>query len=407
MTNRELIWCRLLGGLLLSAWATPALAEVVDTSRQPAAVDDVELVEKPDVLEKAEAAKDFATSISEAVTTQDGTTFVGSIQDAQDAVEAMGLKRGPPHPLLAGFGFLSISGCSYVIRSVNQPAFRYGCYAFIPIGVVNLVFAPFYTAEVEEMTGPSVHHVKMSMYALDFQKKSALTGQLRRQPQGLGLGYDLGYEYEHPTLGLIGYGHMTWQQTNVDSGKYVHVTNYFVKLDAQIGIDLARLASGGNSSSWFASQRVYFRGGPSYFHDWIRLDDMRSGQRGIDNPLVITDSAPLVSAYGYEVAAEVDIRFPYWLGGVHFNYERGSYPSISFPALDPRQSALVALVAFDDLRTGSSYTWERIKLELELPINFSRYGGLFLGGQLVSYQSETGSGVDNRGISLDFRWSAQ
>lgn len=102
----------------------------------------------------------------------------------------------------------------------------------------------------------------------------------------------------------------------MDDGKYVYVTNYFVKLDAQIGFDFARLASGGKSSSWFASQRLYVRGGPSYFHDWIRLDDMKSGQRGIDNPLVITDSAPLVSAYGYEVAAEVDIRFPYWLGGL-------------------------------------------------------------------------------------------
>lgn len=404
MKIRELIGRRLLGGLLLSAWVTPALAEETDGS---APEEGVEIVETPDVLKKAEAAKDFATSIGEAVTTKDGATFVGSIEDAQDAVEAAGFKRGPPSPLLAGFGFASIAGCSYVLRSVHQTGLQYGCYVFMPIGVLNLALAPFFANETPEMTGPSVHHVKMSMYALDFQKKSALTGQLRREPRGLGLGYDLGYEYEHPTLGLIGYGHVTWQQTNVDSGRYVHVTNYFVKLDGQVGLDVARMASGGRAGSWFASQRFYLRGGPSYFHNWIRLDDMKSGQRGLNNPLVITDSAPLVSAFGYEIAAEVDIRFPYWLGGLHFNYERGSYPSISFPALDPRQSALVELVAFDDLRTGSSYTWQRVKLELELPVGFSRYGGIFLGGQLASYKSESGSGVDNRGVSLDFRWSAQ
>lgn len=398
------------GGLVLClvsiGIALPNLARADEPSPATAPTD-ATTPDAASLVDKGQAAKDFVTSVGSAVTTKDGSTFVGSVHKAQDAIEAAGAKRGPPNPLLAGFGFVSIASCNYVLRSSHQVALRYGCYALMPIGVIELALAPFVTEETSEMIGPSAHHVSMSMYALDFHKKSALTGQLRREPKGLGLGYDFGYQYEHPRLGLVGYGHVTWQQTNVDSGKYVHVTNYFAKLDAQVGIDLARLASGGNPSSWFSSQRAYFRAGPSYFHDWIRLDDMGSGQQGLNNPLVITDSAPLVSAFGYELAAEVDIRFPYWLGGLHFNFERGSYPSISFPALDPRQSALVELVAFDDLRAGSSYTWQRIKLELELPIDFSRYGGIFLGGQLASYKSETGSGVDNRGVSLDFRWSAQ
>jgi hypothetical protein len=258
------------------------------------------------------------------------------------------------------------------------------------------------------MRGPAVHHWETSIYALDFEKKSALTGQLRREPSGLGLGYDVGYTYVHPKVGIMGYGHATLQQTLVADDDWASVSNNFFKLDAQAGFDLFRLFAGGDPNSGWHKHRAYVRGGPSMFHDWVMLRDRGTDLRdryGADNPL--NEAAPLVTALGYELAAEVEFRFPYGLGGVHFTFERGSYPSIDFPALDPREAALVALVSFDDLQTGSSYTWQRLKLELEIPINYSRYGGFALGGQMLKYENNFGSGVDNRGISLDYRWRFQ
>jgi len=48
-----------------------------------------------------------------------------------------------------------------------------------------------------------------------------------------------------------------------------------------------------------------------------------------------------------------------------------------------------------------------MKLELELPFDFSRAGGVFLGGQLASFENNEGSGVDNRGLSIDYRFAFQ
>ena len=75
--------------------------------------------------------------------------------------------------------------------------------------------------DVEEKTDASVHHVTASIYALDYQKKSALTGTYHREPSGgfagNNLGYDMGYTYVHPKLGFVGYGHVTLQQTSISS----------------------------------------------------------------------------------------------------------------------------------------------------------------------------------------------
>jgi hypothetical protein len=258
------------------------------------------------------------------------------------------------------------------------------------------------------MEGPSVHHLDVSFYALDYEKKSALTGTLNRTPQGSlfgnNLGYDVGYTYIHPRIGLIGYGHLTLQQTAIARTDYVAVSNQFFKLDGQIGMDFVRLASGGKKDSYWTQHSAFVRAGPSFFHDWINARDVGSSsdvRYTLANPL--NQSIGLVSAVGYEIAAEVDFRFPLFLGGVHFQFERGSYPSISFPTLSARDAAFVALVGFDDLRAGDTYTWQRLKLELELPVDFSRFGGVFLGGQLVRYENNEGSGVDNRGLSLDYR----
>jgi hypothetical protein len=254
--------------------------------------------------------------------------------------------------------------------------------------------------------------VDMSVYALNYSKRSALTGELQRQPSGsfLGgnLGYDLGYTYIHPTIGLIGYGHATLQQTTVAEASYVNVSNNFAKLDAQVGLDVVRLLSGGKKDSYWSQHLAFVRAGPSFFHDWIVLRDVSSRfteRSSVKNPL--NESIGLVSALGYEIAAEVDFRFPYGLGGIHLNFERGTYPSVKFPDLNARDAAFVALVGFDDLRAGDTYTWQRMKVELELPIDYSRYGGLSLGGQLLRYENNFGSGVDNRGISLDYRFRFQ
>lgn len=55
----------------------PAFAEGTETPALPEAV---EAIEAPEVLKQAEAARDFATALGEAITTDDGSTFVGSIK---------------------------------------------------------------------------------------------------------------------------------------------------------------------------------------------------------------------------------------------------------------------------------------------------------------------------------------
>lgn len=185
----------------------------------------------------------------------------------------------------------------------------------------------------------------------------------------------------------------------------MRVSNNFFKADLQVGWDFATLLAAGNPRSWWTEQSLYVRGGGSFFHDWISSRDVGSTNNvryTIDNPL--NRSVALMTAWGYEVAAEVDIRFPFSLGGLHFKFERGTYPGLSFPSLDARDAAFVALVGFDDLRAGDTYSWQRMKLELELPINYSRHGGFFVGGQLASLENNYGSGVDNRGLSLDYRF---
>lgn len=365
----------------------------------------------PRLVEEGKRASDTLVGI---VAPTDGTKFIGSIKSGQDVLEKLGIKRGPPNAALAGAGAALLPLCFFSnYGNLNGPQAEWMTplcnYFVIPVSGAMLLASPFLTSAKKEMSGPSKHHVALSVYALDYSKKSALTGALNREPQGgifgNNLGYDLGYTYIHPRFGLLGYSHLTLQQTAIARADYMSISNNFFKFDAQVGLDLIRLLSGGNPDSGWTQHAAFVRGGPSFFHSWIVSRDIGSSGNDrytLDNPL--NNSIGLVSAAGYEVAAEVDVRFPLGLGGVHFNFERGSYPSISFPSLIPRETAFVALVGFDDLRKGDTYTWQRLKLELELPLGFSRYGGFLLGGQLVNYENNFGSGVDNRGISLDYRW---
>ncbi|AKT43806.1 hypothetical protein [Chondromyces crocatus] len=367
----------------------------------------------------AEAGEKLTDVLPGLFAPKDGSQLIGSVKGAQDALEALGLKRGAPNGFMIGYPLVMMPLCFDASRGtigrVDGTGFLGSLcnYVIVPISVGLLVAGPFLSlwSEEQELAGPTVHHIEASVYALDYSKKSALTGSLNREPSGgfLGnnLGYDFGYSYIHPTVGIVGYGHLTLQQTSISRTDFLQVSSSFFKADAQAGFDAIRFLSKGKKDSYWSQHTAFFRAGPSMFHNWILSRDVSAPGVGaaVDNPL--NNSIGLVTGLGYELAAELDFRFPevfgWSLGGVHFKFERGSYPALSFPDLNPRQGAFVALIGFDDLRQGDSYTWQRLKLELELPINYSRAGGLFFGGQLVSYENNFGSGVDNRGLSLDYR----
>lgn len=360
----------------------------------------------------ADAGKKFSELAPGIVAPENGAKAIGSIRGAQDVLEQVGLKRGPPNAALVASPLFMLPFCFEMMRGTlgrvdGSGLFGGACrYAFVPLSAINLLVAPFLSSETPELEGPSVHHFDSSVYAIDYSKRSALTGSFGREPSGgffnSNLGYDATYTYIHKKYGVVAYGHATLQQTSIASTDYLEVSSSFFKGDAQIGLDLIRLLSGGKKGSYWSQHTAYVRGGPSLFHSWVTSRDVGTPGAGaaVDNPL--NNSVALVTGLGYEVAAELDFRFPYWLGGAHFMFERGSYPSLSFPTLNPRDSAFVALIGFDDLRAGSTYTWQRLKLALELPINYSRHGGLSVGGQLIKYENNFGSGVDNRGISIDY-----
>jgi hypothetical protein len=336
-----------------------------------------------------------------------GTRAIATARNVGDVGERyLGLRRGPPHPGIIATGPL-FTQCGLVTRGRYLPGadpFLSGAceYFFAPMALVGFALGPFLSSETPELEGPSVHHLSYQGYALDYTKRSALTGSALRT-EGFGLGYDVTYTYDHAKYGFMAYGNFTWQQSNIDSNDFAYITNYFVKADAQVGLDLARLLSTWTGSKYLMMQRMYGRIGPSVFHDWIRM-----GDHGSTGDIAYVDQlhegVALVTGLGWEVAAEVDFRFPYDLGGIRFDFERGTYPSLGFPAVTPQEAALIALVRFDDLRQGSTYTWQRLKLELEIPAVFTRAGGVSIAGQLFRYENNFGSGVDNRGLAIAYNW---
>jgi hypothetical protein len=322
-------------------------------------------------------------------------------------------------PLPAVLGVFAVPMCFEATRGPvgavdGSGVFRGLCeYAIMPMGLAAYVLAPLLPTERAhedgDAPGPVVHAVDVSAYLLDFSTKSALTGAVTREPVGglfANLGYDFAYTYTHPTNGLVGYAHTTWQQTSLATSKYLIVSNEFLKLDAQVGFDLIRFLTAGDTSNTLAKHAANVRIGPSLFHDWIYSRDVGNQKEAanVDNPL--NNVVPLVTGLGYELAAELRYELPsvgaWSLGSLRFDFERGSYPSVRFPALDPRDAAFVAMVGFDDLRKGSSYAWQRMKLAYEPPFGFSRAGTLLIGGQLASFENNEGSGVDNRGLSIDY-----
>jgi hypothetical protein len=324
-------------------------------------------------------------------------------------------------PLGAALGVLVVPLCFEVTRgpfgAVDGSGILRGVcdYLFTPMGLVAYALAPFIPYEApstspgEEPPKPIVHALDVSAYLLDFKTKSAITGAPAREPVGgpfSNLGYDLAYTYTHPRNGLVGYAHATWQQTSLATSKYLIVSNEFLKLDAQVGFDLIRFLTGGDSTDPLERHAANVRIGPSLFHDWIYSRDVGNQKEAanVENPL--NNAVPLVTGLGFEIAAELRYELPrvfdFPLGAFRFDFERGTYPSIRFPALDPRDAAFVAMIGFEDLRKGSTFAWQRMKLAYEPPLGFSRAGTLLFGGQLVSFENNDGSGVDNRGFSIDY-----
>ena len=116
-------------------------------------------------------------------------------------LEQAGLKRGPPSGFSIGYAMFMLPLCFEMTRGTlgrvdGTGGFGAGCtYVIAPISAILLVLAPFNVfgeSETPEMTGPSVHHIDASIYALDYSKKSALTGSFAREPSGGFLGNNLG-----------------------------------------------------------------------------------------------------------------------------------------------------------------------------------------------------------------------
>lgn len=255
----------------------------------------------------------------------------------------------------------------------------------------------------QPVTGPSSVQLNTAMYLIDFKKESALTGSLAREPSGLGVGYEWDLRYEHPEWGATAGAKVTWQQTNIDENDYVWVTGFFGKLDLPFGLDIARALATLTESRWLARQQLAFTAGPSFFRSTVVMADCCSGF-GHPRDGVLNQSAPIVRATGYELAGHGRIKVANVFGAAA-SYQRGTYTKLDFPRIDGDQAALVALIGYDELRGGSSYTWERIHVAIDVPfIGMNERGSFKLGGENATYRSSKGSAVNNRGLSLAGEW---
>jgi hypothetical protein len=242
------------------------------------------------------------------------------------------------------------------------------------------------------------------IYLLTYDKSSPLTGAFQREPSGLGLGYDFALRYNHPTLGLLAGGELTFQESEIAGNTFVDVTGFFVKLDLKVGIDLARLA--GELFGWDAllRHRLTARIGPSVFHNWVISAEDRGAFNFEARDPTLNDAVGLATGLGWEAIAELDVDLG-WLGGLNVLGQVGQYPLLSFAEPRGDDAALLVLIGFDDLRGGDSYEWQRLIVTLDLPFfGFSQDGTLSVGGQLSRLEAGTGAAVDNRGLSVGGSW---
>ncbi len=312
-----------------------------------------------------------------------------------DHLDDLGEKAAYPYE--AG-GVLGFAIAEYAQRT-GYNDLLYFTYIMYAGALAPLAFA-LNPGDAKNGRAPRGHKLDSSIYTLAFEKKSALTGALQRQPSGLALGYDFKYQYVHPDWGWTVGADVTWQQTNIDESEFIYLTGFFAKLDLPLGADLARLAGHAAGSSWLKRQRLMVRAGPSAFWNWIRVGDYAT-----DVPLAkrISDNIGLASGYGFAFDGELDVELvPGIVRGVG-RFERGQYPKISTSKITGNQGALLAIIAFDDLRGAKSYTWQRLAVGLDFPIGQTAKS-LGLAGDFSRLETNSGTGVSNRGVSIKMKW---
>jgi len=136
----------------------------------------------PDRVQKlGEAGKKFSELAPGLVAPADGQKAIGSIRGAQDVIEGLGVKRGPPNAAATIAPLFGLPFCFEMMRGTlgrvdGTGAFGIGCrYFLVPGMALSMVLAPFFSDITGEMSGPSVHHFDSSVYAIDYSKRSALT----------------------------------------------------------------------------------------------------------------------------------------------------------------------------------------------------------------------------------------
>ncbi len=370
-----------LAALIALAGVLPARAQVATTTTA---------TRGPDVLGLAGVAGDVASA-----------ALRGDTQGMIDALP-------PPSAGLAGaMGVMALS--------------RWGRRSGLTAGGANLVFDLFFFTSVAAI--PLIYGLSMfgdsevrpealdssveldaRVYLLDYAKSSPLTGAFQREVEGLGIGYDFAVRYLHPEWGLLLGGELTFQESEIDGNDYINLTGFFVKVDAKVGLDLARLIGTLTDTRWIKSHRLSARAGPSVFHNWVVM--------GQDVGAFSTDARDedlnrlvgLATGVGIEAVAELDVDLGF-LGGINVTAQYGTYPALSFPPILGNDAALVTLVGFDDLQGGDTYTWQKISVTLDLPlIGFAQDGTLNIGGQLGKLEAGTGASVNNRGLSIGGSW---
>ncbi len=393
----------------------PALSQAEDTAGQENAKIGLESEEEnpkavpthtaPDPPAPATDPNILGKAVGVARTALDIVDAVKGDTDSTTGNGFLGVSTPPPSPMIPFF-MLTAAGMNWLEANdadVGVLGLVYGTLKWMSyLGIVGSYLMPFLMDDEGQADENSyVGSMSAQTYLLAMDQESALTGQFQREPEGNGLGYDIALEYNQ---GLIAGIQWTYQQTNIKGTDWVAVTSSFTKFEFMFGIDLARGLGYLTDTTWLKRQRLAIKAGPSWFSNTVRMADEGSGFF-VSREDRVNIFATLNNAVGYEVAGELDVLIPF-IGGVRVVFQRGSYPSVNVPRINGTQAALVTLIGFDALRRGQSYTWQRFKVDLDIPfVGFTESGRVAIGGQLSKFQSEDGTAVNNRGLSLSANWA--
>jgi hypothetical protein len=221
--------------------------------------------------------------------------------------------------------------------------------------------------------------VSYTPYIINTKRTSGITGS-PASTVGWGLGQlyqaSVGGEY----LGVQ--STVETQTTPLASNEALALTNGFFKYGAHVS----------------AAVRPYFEafGGYSGFMDIISVHNpiYKGGMVGFMKPLMLGN--------GFEGGARLSLP----LGGfltLQGSLEGATYPSLTYPALDGRSAAYIAMTGYDDLRSASSYRWYRYNVAVRFDV-VAQWLTMFFGFDTSRLQAQGGSGggVSNRGASITF-----